>query len=459
MGQSLRLLHVEDNESDAILLSRMLTKEGFDLHYRRVETADELTRALRAEQWDIVISDFSLPSFSGQAALKLFREFDIDIPFILISGTVGEDIAVAMMKGGAHDYVMKDQIKRLVPAIRRELQEAEGRRQRKIAESQLLLTQFAVDRASLGIIWAEADGTVVYVNDLARRNFGMIPDPPVGQKFWSIIPSLTPDAWRRLWSEVKSAGATVIECVFGPAGSEQRQLEMTLNYVEYQGRALAISFVRDVTEQKHAQEQLLISLKEKEIMLKEIHHRVKNNLQIVSSLLSLQAPTLKDPRAIDLFRDSQNRIRSMSLVHENLYQLENLAKVDFKEYLRNVTADLVRMYNVPGVAASIDADDVHLEIDTAVPVGLIVNELLSNALKHAFKGKSGGRVDVSLRRSEDSVVELSIADDGVGLPEGFDPQKVDSMGMHLIDGLARQIEGKLSLEHGHGSRFVLTFKA
>jgi PAS domain S-box-containing protein len=459
MGEPLRLLHVEDNESDAILLSRMLTKEGFDLHYQRVETAEELTRALRAEQWDLVVSDYSLPSFSGQAALKLFREFDIDIPFILISGTVGEDIAVSMMKSGAHDYVMKDHIKRLVPAIRRELQEADGRRQRKRAESQLLLTQFAVDRASLGIIWAEADGTIVYLNDLARTNFGLMSDSTAGRKFWDIISSVDADTWRRLWNEVKGAGVTVTEAVLGQPGPAERKLEMTLNYVEYQGRALAISFVRDVTEQKRAQEQLLLSLKEKEIMLREIHHRVKNNLQIVSSLLSLQAPTLKDPRAIDLFRDSQNRIRSMSLVHENLYQLENLAKVDFKEYLRNVTADLVRMYNVPGVAASVEADNVHLEIDTAIPVGLIVNELLSNALKHAFKGRSGGSVEVILRKSVDSVVELTIADDGVGLPEGFDLQSVDSMGMHLIDGLARQIDGTLSVERDRGSRFVLSFKA
>jgi two-component sensor histidine kinase/CheY-like chemotaxis protein len=458
MGQALRVLHVEDNESDGLLLRRMLSKEGFDLQYQRVETSDELAKALRSEQWDIVISDYSLPSFSGQAALKLFREFSIDIPFILISGTVGEDIAVAMMKAGAHDYVMKDQIKRLIPAIHRELHEAEVRRQRRLAESQLLLTQFAVDKASMGITWTDAEGTVVYMNDFIKSNAGLAPVGDGVRKLWHLFPMLTADVWQKLWNEVRSRGVAVTEIAVELPPTDRWQLELTLNHVEYEGRELAILYVRDVTEQRRAQEQLLLSLKEKEIMLKEIHHRVKNNLQIVSSLLSLQAPTLTDPRAIDLFRDSQNRIRSMSLVHENLYQSENLAKVDFKEYLRNVTADLMRMYNVNGVSITVESESVHLEIDTAVPVGLIVNELISNAFKHAFKGRNGGHVRVVLRNKPDSFVEIVIADDGVGFPEGFMPAKADSMGMHLIEGLTRQIDGTLQFQRGDGSTIVLTFK-
>jgi len=459
MGQNLRLLHVEDNESDALLLKHMLTKEGFVLAYRRVETAEEFTEALRNEPWDLVISDYSLPSFSGTAALRIFREYGQDVPFILISGTVGEDIAVSMMKSGAHDYVMKDHLKRLVPAIHRELQEAEVRRRKRAAEEALLLTQFSVDKASLAVTWTDAEGNVVYMNDLALRLLAGGQEESAGRKMWECIPAIPFDKWKASWNEVRNAGVSLFETYLDSPEGQRRFLEVTLNHVEYHGRELVISYIRDITDKKRAQEQILLSLKEKEIMLREIHHRVKNNLQIVSSLLSLQAPSLTDPRAIELFRESQNRIRSMSLVHEHLYQSDSLAKVDFREYLTSVTSDLVRMYNVRGVSTVINAEVVHLEIDTAVPVGLIANELLSNALKHAFMGRTEGRIEICLRRRTNGEVELSIADNGIGFPGDFDLQRCDSMGMHLVDGLTKQIDGTLSIEQNNGSTFVVTFKS
>jgi PAS domain S-box-containing protein len=459
MGQNLRLLHVEDNESDALLLRHMLSKEGFVLEYRRVETAGEFTAALRDASWDLVISDYSLPSFSGAAALKIFREYGQDVPFILISGTVGEDIAVSMMKSGAHDYVMKDHVKRLVPAIHRELQEAEVRRQRRAAEAALLLTQFSVDRASLAVTWSDARGNLVYLNDLARGLLAYGRNGSDRRKIWECIPAITSEGWEATWRDVKTAGVGLFETyIDGPDGA-RRFLEITLNHVEYQSKELVISYIRDITEKKRAQEQILLSLKEKEIMLREIHHRVKNNLQIVSSLLSLQAPSLTDPRAIDLFRESQNRIRSMSLVHEHLYQSDSLAKVDFREYLTSVTADLVRMYSVRGVSTVMEADAVHLEIDTAVPVGLIANELLSNALKHAFKNRAQGRIEIGLHRLSEEEVEFSVTDNGIGFPPEFDLQSCESMGMHLIDGLTKQIDGTLSIVRNDGTRFGITFKA
>lgn len=459
MGQNLRLLHVEDNESDALLLKHMLTKEGFVLAYRRVETAEEFTDALRNKPWDLVISDYSLPSFSGTAALRIFREYGQDVPFILISGTVGEDIAVSMMKSGAHDYVMKDHLKRLVPAIHRELQEAEVRRRKRAAEEALLLTQFSVDKASLAVTWTDAEGNVVYMNDLALRLLAGGQEESAGRKMWECIPAIPFDKWKASWNEVRNAGVSLFETYLDSPEGQRRFLEVTLNHVEYHGRELVISYIRDITDKKRAQEQILLSLKEKEIMLREIHHRVKNNLQIVSSLLSLQAPSLTDPRAIELFRESQNRIRSMSLVHEHLYQSDSLAKVDFREYLTSVTSDLVRMYNVRGVSTVINAEVVHLEIDTAVPVGLIANELLSNALKHAFMGRTEGRIEICLRRRTNGEVELSIADNGIGFPGDFDLQRCDSMGMHLVDGLTKQIDGTLSIEQNNGSTFVVTFKS
>jgi PAS domain S-box-containing protein len=214
----------------------------------------------------------------------------------------------------------------------------------------------------------------------------------------------------------------------------------------------------DVTERKQALEQLTNSLQEKEVLLKEIHHRVKNNMQVITSLLSLQSRTIKDEQAFSVFQDSQNRVKSMALIHETLYQSKDLSRINFAEYLEKLVAHISRSYRLRPEAVKITSsvDHVSLPIDMAVPCGLIINELASNSLKYAFPADLRGAVNITFRRAEAEYL-LSVSDTGVGLPADFDPEKGKSLGMKLVRMLTGQLGGELKYSNGVGTTFEIRF--
>jgi two-component sensor histidine kinase len=200
------------------------------------------------------------------------------------------------------------------------------------------------------------------------------------------------------------------------------------------------------------------SLKEKEVLLKEIHHRVKNNMQVITSLLSLQAKVIKDEQARAVFQDSQNRVKSMALIHETLYRSHDLSRINFDEYLKKLVAHVSRSYRTrpEAVKIRINVEDVLLPIDTAVPCGLIINELASNSLKYAFPGDSSGDLEITFARKGAEYV-LRVSDTGVGLPAGFDPDAGESLGLKLVRTLTSQIGGELECRNGKGATFQITF--
>jgi PAS domain S-box-containing protein len=221
----------------------------------------------------------------------------------------------------------------------------------------------------------------------------------------------------------------------------------------------AVAMFVDITETLRVQEELRRSLSEKEVLLKEIHHRVKNNLQVISSLLSLQSDRIADSKAKDVFRDSQNRVRSMAMIHERLYRSSDLAHVDFGEYVRNLSTSLFNSYrtSLPNVSCDIDVDDVRVDVDVAVPCGLILNELMSNALKYAFPSDRRGRIMVQLRKGEEEKLRLTVADDGVGLPTGFTVGDSHSLGYQLVQLLVEQLGGELQVVGERGVSASVTF--
>ncbi len=213
----------------------------------------------------------------------------------------------------------------------------------------------------------------------------------------------------------------------------------------------------ETIEQSH--KRLEESVKEKEVLLKEIHHRVKNNMQVISSLLNLQSAYIKDETLREMFEEAQNRIRSMSLIHEKLYQSKELAHINFKEYIKALTTDLVRSFgaNRGKIAIVINVEDISLDIDTAIPCGLIINELVSNSLKHGFPDGRKGEIVVALGRVEGGI-ELRVADNGVGIPEGVEIKKTRSLGLRLVTILAEdQLQGGIELERDGGTDFRITF--
>jgi PAS domain S-box-containing protein len=211
----------------------------------------------------------------------------------------------------------------------------------------------------------------------------------------------------------------------------------------------------DITESKRAEEIVKSSLREKELLLKEIHHRVKNNLQITSSLLRLQAGKIADTGVRQLLRESQDRIRSMALVHDMLYRSQDLARVDFPEYVRTLVVQLFRSYNATGrIRPVVELEPIVFGVDLAVPCGLIINELVSNALKHAFPGDRHGELRVGMTAA-DGGYRLAVQDDGIGLPPKLDHLHTDTLGLELVRMLTEQIGGRLRLDRGSGTGFVV----
>jgi len=223
---------------------------------------------------------------------------------------------------------------------------------------------------------------------------------------------------------------------------------------------LFMNSVWQIFQQKRGRDQLRSSLEEKEVLLKEIHHRVKNNLQVISSLLSLQSTYVRDAADAEIFRESQNRIRSMALIHEKLYQSGSVSRVDFPQYARSLATTLFRSYRPAesNVRLEVDFGDVALGIDAAVPCGLIINELLSNALKHAFPGGREGTITLALRE-QGGTTRLTVKDDGVGFPDRLDVHQPSSLGLQLVNTLVAQIGGALEVRRTGGTEFHIAFSS
>jgi PAS domain S-box-containing protein len=349
----------------------------------------------------------------------------------------------------------------------------------------------SLEEATDSVLIADANKNLMYSNNAIEMILGVSPAQAVGRSIMSLLFSDAADASMarvglrqngRWHGEVQSR-----------RGNEQVTTEITIAAVhdDNDNETAFVSIARDVTdrkkveaeleghrvnlqalvderttalkyeisENKAVQRELANSLKEKELLLKEVHHRVKNNMQVISSLLNIQAETVADSAFTELLGESQQRIKSMSLIHENLYQSDNLLEIDFEDYINMLANSLHRFYSVPGVIVSLDiqVDNVALDIETAVPCGLIINELISNSLKHAFKGREGkGQIYVHFRSVGCQYV-LTIGDNGGGLPKDFSLDSTSSMGMEIVTILTQQIDGKLNFENNEGAHFEIAF--
>jgi two-component system, sensor histidine kinase PdtaS len=327
---------------------------------------------------------------------------------------------------------------------------------RRVAVTEQAKFEAVVETAGDGIITADEFGRVETFNAAAERIFGYTADEISGEG----VPLL-------LSAEARGGGVRLDEAIGSRREAEGRRkdgsifpVELNVGEVNFGERRIFTLILRDITERKREEEKIRASLREKEILLKEIHHRVKNNLQIISSLLNLQSAHIRDPRALEVFKEGQGRVRSMALIHEKLYQSDDLARVDFSEYMRNLAAYLFRSYEVHAgaVRLNVEAEDVLLGVDTAIPCGLIINELVSNSLKHAFPGGGGGSINIRLRPAGAERLTLTVADDGVGLPEGFDVRATPSLGLQLVNTLARQLGGDVLVGDCAGAEFSITFR-
>tara|TARA_R100001129_G_scaffold76552_1_gene52323 strand:- start:87 stop:863 length:777 start_codon:yes stop_codon:yes gene_type:complete len=237
-------------------------------------------------------------------------------------------------------------------------------------------------------------------------------------------------------------------------------VEIGLNPISDGEKHQILAAISDISERKHREEQIARSLREKETLLSEVHHRVKNNLQIIHSLLDMQTSSVIDIQAREALIDSCNRVRSMAQIHQSLYQSEDIAKVNFADFCESLISSLLATFNVDISRVQVKSNLAHVEltIDQAVPCGLIANELITNALKHGFPDGAKGQITVSTQMNEQDVVTLRVSDNGRGMPDDFTPGTSDGLGLQLIELLADQIGGTLDITTNGETTFVINFK-
>ena len=269
---------------------------------------------------------------------------------------------------------------------------------------------------------------------------------------------------RQNWENLSDGASMSVNGLHQRKDGSTFPVEVHVGAVQFDGKRMMLAIARDVTRRRQHEAAMSASLHEKEVLLKEIHHRVKNNLQIICSLLNMQADGIGADVCNDTIRaafdETRNRVRSMALIHEQLYQTPDLAHIDLGEYLETLASSIKRSASKDGerVAFTLDCQPVALDIDRAVPCGLIVNELVTNAIKYAFPGGQSGAIKLQLRAREQTVI-LSVSDDGIGMNPDFRWEESDSIGLQLVSALTEQLEGEVALESGaSGTIWTIRFK-
>jgi PAS domain S-box-containing protein len=335
--------------------------------------------------------------------------------------------------------------------------------ERRDAERRLRLLAHTLTSTRDAISITDVENRILFVNDAFVRTYGYAEEELIGQSVSLVRSSSTPPGMDALIHSATLHGEWNGEILNRRADGSDFPVELWTSVVRNdEGDPVAmVGVARDITERKRTDENLRASLREKEVLLKEIHHRVKNNLQVISSLLSLQAEYLTDEGMLRILRESQSRVKSMALVHEKLYQSNNLAEIDFGDYVRELVMQLFRSYGMRQevVHMAINADAISLGVDRAIPAGIIVNELVTNALKYAFPNGQAGTIVVELRSIAAGVVRVVIRDDGVGFPKGLGLDTAGSLGLTLVHMLTDQLRGELTMPpQSSGAEFVLTFR-
>jgi len=456
---------------------------------------------------------------------------------------------------------------------------------RKGSEKTLRLTQFTLDKASVGAVWLDPTGRLFYANEAVSRSLGYSHEELLSLSVHDINPTASPEAWSDYWQRVKERGSVTFESVlrakdgrvfpvevginhleydgkeyhccfavditdrkraeeslreseeqffrvfraspealvvarlydgkfvevnpafckeFGYSESEalgkspvdlnlwhepddrktsfrklkeQGQLRdveaklrrkdgaitdnlLSARIIDYKGEKSIVAFIKDISDRKRAEEQVKASLEEKEVLLREVHHRVKNNLQIMASLLKLQARSIHDETYKGLFKDAESRVRSMDLVHELLYRSDNLAELHVGRYVERLVDHLVGAHAASGARISVrkDIEKVSFGVDTAMPLGFVITELVSNCMKHAFPDEREGEVRISLRSIGDQEFELVVSDNGVGMNRASDPADSESLGLNLVNTFTEKLNGQIEVHSIEGTEFRIRFR-
>lgn len=311
---------------------------------------------------------------------------------------------------------------------------------------------------SIADVFFEMDENLKYTywNKASENLTGISADEALGKSLYDLFPDINRLKADEMYKEVLRTQQ--------PKTFENEYLLKGKNFIfeisTYPSKRGLSVFVKDITERKQTEHQLKKAFREKDVMLNEIHHRVKNNFQIILSLLRIQFRSIKDEKICEILKISQNRIKSMALIHDSLHRSKDLSKINFSNYVRNMTTHLFSIYNdgAKHVGLDLKAGEIYIDINRALPCGLIINELVSNSLKHAFPQEKKGKVSIKIDEDIGKQFTLIVSDNGVGFPQGMDIQNTDTLGMQLVRELVKQLEGTIELDRNDGTTFKITFE-
>lgn len=550
MKEKLKILILGDVLFDIELIKDELHRKGVGFSSKLVETEEDYIRELEEYKPDLILANHPIPHFGGLSALKIAYSKYPYTPFFFVSDEIEGEFVVEMFKEGATDYIFKNDLSKLVPAIHRALKEYKEEAKHRNTEKLLLHTHAELEakvqeqtkelskankelrmeitkRKQLEEALQESENKVkeiIRVSPVPQfvvdTNQNVIYWNPALEKYSNIKADEiigTKDQWKAFYSNERPCMADLLvggsieevhkwyrgNCkrskfilryqgkhkrskILGDAcdaidffpmlGEKGKWLHFTAEAIrDTKGIVIgAVETLEDITEQIHAEDEVRELLEEKEVFLREIHQRVNNNLQRIISLLNLQSQYITDEKILDIYKENLNRVKSVAIIHEKLYQSENLEKINFGEYVNSLLLDLCSSYEIDKnlIRLNVDIKDVLLNINTAIPCGLIINELVTNSIKHGFPAirchesiielfaspdgiKS--EIDVKIIK-EDEFYVMTVYDNGIGFPEDLNFRNTDSLGIWLVISLADQLGGTVELERENGTLFRITFK-
>lgn len=330
---------------------------------------------------------------------------------------------------------------------------------RKHAEEMILL---AVEASPNGMVMSDQTGKIMLVNSTTEELFGYKREELLGQPIEILIPASHRTQHPALRSDYLHNPSTRAmghgRDLYGLHKSgKEFPVEVGLNPIQTPGGMMVLASVIDITERKQQEEQLKSTLKEKDLLLSEIHHRVKNNLQIIDSLLGMQSDKLMDDTAMAALKESQNRVKSMALIHQTLYESLDFSRIDFASFIQSLIGNLSISYALDAskIAVTIDADQIHLPIDISIPLALILNELCTNAMKYAFADGRNGKIKICLKLQSPERLMVRVSDNGTGIPDDFDFENTTSLGLQLVQLLSEQISAELAIRRKNPTHFTL----
>lgn len=324
--------------------------------------------------------------------------------------------------------------------------------------------RLVVEAAPNAMVMVNSAGLIEMVNAQAERVFGYSRDEMLGRP----VEVLMPERFRHFHPGLRESYNACPQSRPMGGGRElnarrkdgsEFPVEIGLNPIETEDGPMVLSAIVDISDRKQKEERIQAALKEKDILLGEIHHRVKNNLQLIDSLLDLQLSQVDDASVLGMLRECQNRIRSMVLIHQTLYQSKDFAQVDFASFIDSLMPTLVASYGLDQerISLGMSGVSVYLPLNAAIPCGLIVNELVTNAFKHAFPDMRCGRISIDLGCDEDGQVQLTVSDDGIGIPEHLVIEQTTTLGLQLVCLLTEQVGGTLAIQRANPTSFLLSF--